>query len=155
MLTLFQFEFRLLTGLSQKPTPTSPPQPASRCRPGSDIDVTRYEIADLGNTHLVAFNKFSSARPHLSVLTEDGFTRQHEPLNLADINALHTVLTSLQKNSKRRYLAIFNCGIDSGCSRLHKHMQVFPAGPDPVETAGTAVNDFSAVARRGGPCCRP
>ena len=26
---------------------------------------------------------------------------------------------------KKRYMAIFNCGVDSGCSRLHKHMQVF------------------------------
>ncbi|KAK4183621.1 hypothetical protein QBC35DRAFT_477992 [Podospora australis] len=123
----FSFEFRLLTGLDRKPTPSSPPQ-SSGCRPGSDIDVSGYEVADLGSTHLVAFNKFASARPHLLVLTQDGYRRQHEPLNIDDLTALRHVLLSLA-DSTRRYMAIFNCGIDSGCSRLHKHMQVFPVVP--------------------------
>ncbi|KAK4186431.1 hypothetical protein QBC35DRAFT_501344 [Podospora australis] len=125
----FDFEFRLLSGLDKKPNPSSPPV-SSGCRPGSDIDVSGFEISALGPTHLLAFNKFSSARPHLLVLTQDGFTRQYEPLNIDDFTALRSVLMPFFENSKRRYLAIFNCGVDSGCSRLHKHMQVFPAGGD-------------------------
>jgi ATP adenylyltransferase len=70
-------------------------------------------------------NKFPSARPHFLILTEDGFRRQYEALNTDDLTAAHHVISSLRS----RHLMIFNCGIDGGCSRLHKHMQVFPA-PD-------------------------
>ncbi|KAK0644438.1 hypothetical protein B0T16DRAFT_356337 [Cercophora newfieldiana] len=136
----FQIEFRLLSGLARKPgvsTP-SPPTPTSTSTsgsasnteqppgllPGSDINVHNYEITTLGKTHLLAFNKFSAARPHLLFLTQDGYRRQHEALDIDDFTALWTVMTRFTKS---RYLAIFNCGVDSGCSRLHKHMQVFGA----------------------------
>ena len=91
--------------------------------------MSGYKVADLGSTHLVAFNKFSSARPHLLVLTQDGFRRQHEALDIDDMTALRSVLLSLDDTASK-YLAIFNCGVESGCSRLHKHMQVFPAPQD-------------------------
>ncbi|KAK0728881.1 ATP adenylyltransferase-domain-containing protein [Lasiosphaeria miniovina] len=85
-------------------------------------------MAEIGPTHLLALNKFSAARPHLLLLTQDGFRRQHEALDIQDFTALWQVLSSLG-GGRKRYLAIFNCGIDGGCSRLHKHMQLFPA-PD-------------------------
>lgn len=93
--------------------------------------MSGYKVADIGSTHLAAFNKFSSARPHLLVLTQDGFRRQHEPLDIDDVTSLRNILLSLDDGgTASNYLAIFNCGIESGCSRLHKHMQVFPAAPD-------------------------
>lgn len=100
---------------------------SSGCRPGSDIDVGGYEVADVGTTHLLAYNKFAAARPHLLLLTQDGFRRQHERLDRHDFAALGQVLSNLRR--RERYLAIFNCGVDGGCSRLHKHLQVFPAPP--------------------------
>ncbi|KAK0616332.1 hypothetical protein B0T14DRAFT_434121 [Immersiella caudata] len=126
----FNIEFRLLSGLSRKPglsTPTpvsTSASPDAGLLPGSDINIHSHLITTLSNTHLLAFNKFSAARPHLLLLTADGYRRQHEALDLADFTALQTVLSQF---TKARYLAIFNCGVNSGCSRLHKHMQVFRA----------------------------
>ena len=82
-----------------------------------------YEVLTIGSTHLLAVNKFPAARPHLLILTQDGFRRQYEALNRDDISAAWQVLSSLTIRS----LLLFNCGIDSGCSRMHKHMQIFPA----------------------------
>ncbi|KAL2260902.1 hypothetical protein VTK26DRAFT_4955 [Humicola hyalothermophila] len=85
-------------------------------------------------------NKFPSARPHLLILTQDGFRRQHEALDLEDISAARHVMCSLEDNAAApastptttasfgRALMLFNCGIESGCSRMHKHLHVFP-GP--------------------------
>lgn len=102
----------------------------SGCRPGGDISISGYEIATLGTTHVLMANKFPSARPHLLILTQDGFKRQFEALDIDDLAAAREVVSSL----KSRYLLLFNCGIDGGCSRLHKHMQLFPA-PDPNKFA--------------------
>lgn len=124
-----QLEFRLLSGFVNKPTVSNDPSPPSQsgCRPGSDIDVSGFEVADLGSTHLIAFNKFAAERPHLLLLTQNGYRRQHESLDRDDFSSIWRILSSF---TQRRYLILFNCGVDSGCSRLHKHMQVFPA-PDP------------------------
>ncbi|KAK4122984.1 hypothetical protein N657DRAFT_597153 [Parathielavia appendiculata] len=124
------FEFRILSSLTNKPqapqdqqSQTTLQQPGYR--PGSDIDVSGYEAATLGSTHLLALNKFPAARPHLLILTQDGFRRQHEALDMDDITAGSQAISSF----KSRYLLLFNCGINSGCSRMHKHMHIFPA-PD-------------------------
>jgi len=130
-LTTSQLEFRILDGLASKPQLPHDLQQHeashhSGCRSGSDIDVAGYEVATLGSTHLLAVNKFPAARPHFLILTQDGFRRQFEPLDLDDLTAARLALSSF----KSRHLLLFNCGIDSGCSRMHKHMQVLP-GPDP------------------------
>ncbi|KAL2166786.1 hypothetical protein VTG60DRAFT_2139 [Thermothelomyces hinnuleus] len=126
------FEFRILNSIAAKPQVSRDPteHPSSRpsgCRPGGDITVSGYEIATIGTTHLLTANKFPSARPHYLILTGDGFRRQHEPLDIHDLAAARHVIPSLLP---RRHLVIFNCGIDGGCSRMHKHMQVFPAPDD-------------------------
>jgi len=74
-------------------------------------------------------NKFPGARPHYLLLTDDGYRRQFEALDKDDFIAAREVLGKL---NEKRYLMLFNCGIKSGCSRLHKHMHVFPA-PDSQE----------------------
>jgi ATP adenylyltransferase len=132
--TRSQFEFRILGSLATKPVAPSDPEKHESakqpgCAPGSDINVSGYEVATVGSTHLLAFNKFPSARPHLLLLTQDGFKRQYAALDIDDIKAALQVLASLKT---RRHLLFFNCGIDSGCSRMHKHMQVFPT-PDPEQ----------------------
>jgi len=120
----------MYTVTNGKPTNDQPPTTTtvSGCRPGSDINVTGYEITSLGTSHLLTFNKFPAARPHMLLLTQDGFRRQHERLDRDDLAAMWATINTLN-NSKKRYLAFYNCGFESGCSRLHKHMQVFPA-PD-------------------------
>lgn len=83
-------------------------------------------MATLGSTHLLMANKFPAARPHLLILTQDGFRRQWEPLDIDDFTAAHEGISLFSG----RHLLLFNCGINGGCSRLHKHMQLLPA-PDP------------------------
>lgn len=98
--------------------------------------MTGFEVCNLGPpggaaTHLLAANKFPAARPHFLILTQDGWRRQHEPLDADDFAAMRQVLEAVMRNpspssSARRYLAFFNCGFASGCSRVHKHMQIVP-----------------------------
>ncbi|KAK4667855.1 uncharacterized protein QC764_704070 [Podospora pseudoanserina] len=157
----FPFEFRILKGHAFKPevsssgstpsgssaTISSNGSTAHRPKtpeylPGSDISLTGFEVrnsnADVGLGHYMIFNKFCAARPHYLLLTQNGHRRQHESLNFDDFGTLWGVLSVLNKDweakkpGARRYMGMFNCGIDSGCSRLHKHMQVL-AVPDEAE----------------------
>ncbi|KAK5997631.1 ATP adenylyltransferase [Cladobotryum mycophilum] len=132
------FEFCLTAALAGKPTVSTPRSGSPRgdgaeqnastatpiYKPGSDISTSGFEVHSIGGTHILAFNKFCIARPHFLLLTEDGFRRQYEALDLEDLTAAHSVITSL--TSKREYMVLYNGGIDAGCSRLHKHMQVIP-----------------------------
>lgn len=127
-----QFEFAVTAAISKKPyIKDNGDEPAAgevtRQRPpgfapGSDIDVSGYELADVSATHLVAFNKFCMYRAHLLLLTKDGHRRQYLQLDLQDMQASWAMLEALGW----RYFMFFNCGKDGGCSRLHKHMQLAP-----------------------------
>ncbi|AEO59691.1 hypothetical protein MYCTH_2128775 [Thermothelomyces thermophilus ATCC 42464] len=83
----------------QTPSATS----SSGCRPGNDIDVSGFEVADIGSTHLLADNKFAAARPHLLLVTQDGYRRQHERLGSHDFAVLCQVLSALRR--RERHLA--------------------------------------------------
>lgn len=97
-----------------------------------------YEVTDIGATHLLAVNKFPAARPHLLILTQDGFRRQHEALTRDDIAAARQVLAALTT----RTLLLFNCGVESGCSRMHKHMHILPTpAPDQFRLWPDAADD--------------
>lgn len=67
-------------------------------------------------------NKFCYFRPHLILISSDGHRRQYEPLDKVDLTAAWKTITTVESD----YIAIYNCGKDAGCSRLHKHMQVMP-----------------------------
>jgi ATP adenylyltransferase/5',5'''-P-1,P-4-tetraphosphate phosphorylase II len=56
------------------------------------------------------------------LLTSDGYKRQYEALEEADLNDTWQLLSS----AERDYVAFYNCGQNGGCSRLHKHLQVMP-----------------------------
>ncbi|KAK4209131.1 hypothetical protein QBC37DRAFT_475683 [Rhypophila decipiens] len=138
------FEFRILSGMSQKPSYSNADGStmtaaeiqsdkdhekallAKGCAPGSDINVSGYEVGHLTETgHILAFNKFPAARPHFLILTADAYQRQFERLDGNDLWAMWSVMRSLGDGEKARHISFFNCGLESGCSRLHKHMQVF------------------------------
>ncbi|EQB45790.1 hypothetical protein CGLO_15293 [Colletotrichum gloeosporioides Cg-14] len=152
----FEFEFRLTSALKNKPaavfdnseldaatTPPKSPSPAASNGtntpmeldsegqiPGGDISVAGFVISPVNNTHVLMFNKFCAYRPHLILLTANGYRRQFEPLGREDLEAARDVLRGLNSDAGSEYLVIFNCGKDGGCSRLHKHMQVIPAPSD-------------------------
>ncbi len=50
---------------------------------------------------------------------------QAEYLNLADMNAVWTVLWGMDTD----YVVMFNCGEAAGASRNHKHLQLMPCPP--------------------------
>lgn len=91
-------------------------------RPGSDINTNGFEIDTVGESHVIVVNKFSFARPHLMLVSSDGYRRQFEPLDLIDLEAAWSSLMPMSSD----YVAFYNCGRDGGCSRLHKHMQLMP-----------------------------
>ncbi|OQD63472.1 hypothetical protein PENPOL_c009G00028 [Penicillium polonicum] len=122
-----KFQFVLTSALIKKPTlTTTESQPDADTqtpekRAGSDISTTGFELGAL-DTHLVIVNKFCFARPHLMLLTFDGYKRQYEALDESDLNDTWQLLNS----AKSDYVAFYNCGPNGGCSRLHKHLQVMP-----------------------------
>lgn len=122
-----QFQFVLTSALIKKPTlTTAESQPDADAqkpekRDGSDISTTGFELGAL-DSHLVIVNKFCFARPHLMLLTFDGYKRQYEALDESDLNDTWQLLNSAESD----YVAFYNCGPNGGCSRLHKHLQVMP-----------------------------
>lgn len=52
------------------------------------------------------------------MLVTNDFQSQLNPLNLSDFTALSSVLMEVPS------LVFYNCGVDSGASQRHKHMQV-------------------------------
>lgn len=131
-----QFEFAVTAAISKKPyikdngdepsTPIRAAATAAGFEPGSDINVSGYQIGDVSDTHFLAFNKFCMYRPHLLLLTKNGFKRQYDNLDLDDIQSAWNVLDALDW----KYFLFFNCGKIGGCSRLHKHLQLTPYLPD-------------------------
>lgn len=92
--------------------------------PGSDlfnIDPG-LTITKVNDTHLLVLNRYCVFRPQYLILTLDSYKRQTESLDETDLAAAWNVLQSMQSE----HFVIFNCGPKAGCSRLHKHMQMFP-----------------------------
>ncbi|KAH6651579.1 hypothetical protein BKA67DRAFT_537445 [Truncatella angustata] len=125
----FQFEFAITEAISKKPyLQDNEHEPVTKAKrppgyaPGSDIDISGYEIGDVSRTHILAFNKYCMYRPHLLLLTKDGYKRQYDHLDLDDMQSAWNALEALNWN----YFVFFNCGKDGGCSRLHKHLQLGP-----------------------------
>ncbi|GKT45999.1 diadenosine 5',5'''-P1,P4-tetraphosphate phosphorylase 2 [Colletotrichum spaethianum] len=134
-------------GNAQNGTPRGIEFDANGCLPGGDISIAGYEIGPVGESHVLAFNKFCAYRPHLLLMTADGRKRQFEGLSSGDLGVASEVLAGLNRGGRgggQEYLVIFNCGKEGGCSRLHKHMQVIPAPdviplwPDEVGSTGDA-----------------
>lgn len=88
--------------------------------PGSDISAVGFEICDVGAAHRLIANKFCFTRPMLLLMTTDGFKRQHDPLEAADLAAAWAVLRAMRTS----HFVFYNCGEPSGNSRLHRHVQL-------------------------------
>ncbi|GIC92878.1 uncharacterized protein Aud_009353 [Aspergillus udagawae] len=127
-----KFQFLLTSALAKKPTIQLNPSAANgideldQKREGSDISTHGFEIGEINTSHILVANKFCWARPHLMLVTSDGYQRQHESLNLDDIRSAWSLLSTLDTD----YVAFYNCGQDGGCSRLHKHLQLIPTPPN-------------------------
>lgn len=112
----------MTSALAKKPTLQTPHSATDERRDGSDISTAGFVIGEISNTHLLIANKFCWAKPHFLLLTSDGYRRQYESLNESDLRSIWYMLSTMSTD----YVAFYNCGQDSGCSRLHKHMQLIP-----------------------------
>uniref|UniRef100_A0AAV1UWP3 ATP adenylyltransferase n=1 Tax=Peronospora matthiolae TaxID=2874970 RepID=A0AAV1UWP3_9STRA len=74
-------------------------------------------ITQLHGTHNLVLNKFSIVDEHVVLATVD-LAPQEEPLDAADFRAMWTAMQELDT------FAFFNCGVESGASQPHKHMQL-------------------------------
>ncbi|CAH0057684.1 unnamed protein product [Clonostachys solani] len=120
-------EFRISKALASKPWQTTSTldvatDPAAGPKPGSDINVNGLGVQNLNGTHELTLNMFSSYRPHLLMLTNDGYRRQWEPLDIDDFRAATQFLSNMDQD----YLVFYNCRVEGGCSRVHKHLQAIP-----------------------------
>jgi len=82
------------------------------------------------NTHTLLLNKFCILRPQVVIHTTD-FQPQSEPLNESDVRVGVEVLRAFCRPEEGEgegegYMLFFNCGVGSGASQAHKHMQVVP-----------------------------
>lgn len=76
-------------------------------------------ITDVSNDHRLILNKFSVAKEHCLVITKS-LQKQNEQLRASDLAASYKVATSLNG------FAFYNSGPESGCSVMHRHIQVMP-----------------------------
>ncbi|KAJ5525333.1 hypothetical protein N7494_011983 [Penicillium frequentans] len=119
--------------------------------PGSDLarDHPDVCITIVNETHYLVINKFPVFRPMLLLLTVDSYRRQHESLDREDLDAGWGMICEM----KEEHYLFFNCGVLSGSSRAHKHLQVVPA-PGAHDGYGEGFKffpDYDSVPEQGSP----
>ena len=122
-----KFEFQICPAFKTKPQINSTP-PAwattfNKLLQGSDIyDADpAFLISDVLGRHFLILNKFCVYRPQFILLTKDASERQHDSLTASDLAATYAILCG----SRTPMYAFYNCGAAAGCSRNHKHVQLF------------------------------
>ncbi|RDA83616.1 hypothetical protein CP532_6917 [Ophiocordyceps camponoti-leonardi (nom. inval.)] len=119
------FQLRFSHALVKKPKPkTSPapsPSPAAAVDPFANPPRSLYVTA-VGEAHYLVLNKFAIVAEHLILATND-FEPQTGLLGVRDVEA---TLACLRCYGEGGLFAFFNCGIHSGASQPHRHVQLLP-----------------------------
>ncbi|KAJ4251826.1 hypothetical protein NW762_011123 [Fusarium torreyae] len=117
-----KLEFRLCRSLKKKPI--LPRDSEARKGVGGPFlnPDPDFVIAYVNSHHVLELNMFSVYRPQF-VLHTKHFAPQTDDLDLTDFAAAWSVMGSLEH--KKPQMMIYNCGVNSGSSQGHKHMQVF------------------------------
>jgi sulfate adenylyltransferase (ADP) / ATP adenylyltransferase len=113
-----QLQFRKIPCFDEKPMPEDGKGPKGN--PFAEAIEEDFVILRT-DTHVLQHNKFCVYRPSLILHTKD-FAPQADPLDFADFQAACQVLNELSQP----YIVFYNCGVDSGSSQPHKHMQLIP-----------------------------
>jgi ATP adenylyltransferase len=79
-------------------------------------------ISSVNNTHELVLNKFVVVKNHALLITTD-FQPQTSDLNKIDFDALQSCVDPLKSDN---WLIFYNCGMKSGASQPHKHIQIVP-----------------------------
>ncbi|KAG4435097.1 hypothetical protein IFR05_009406 [Cadophora sp. M221] len=116
-----EFQFRSAPSFTKKPIQKADdPGRSSDQHVFSDTDPN-FVIDFIGPSHKVILNKYCVVRPQY-VLHTTVFTPQSDHLNEGDFAAAWDVLRRLES----KHMVIYNCGVESGSSIGHKHLQVLP-----------------------------
>ncbi|CAI7648632.1 unnamed protein product [Penicillium pancosmium] len=121
--------------------------------PGSDLAFDHPDICitRVNETHFLVINKFPVFRPMLLLLTIDSYRRQHELLDVEDMEAAWSLVCGLEVE----HFAFFNCTVTAGSSRAHKHLQVIPApgANDGYADGFRFFPDYDPESQTGTPSC--
>ena len=122
---MLQFQFRICPQFLHKP---QLPDLQTRDLAASDISSPpSLYIAPIAPSHTLTLNAYPVLRPSYLLLTDSPTQQQSSPLYSSDIDAAWIALDRLERGSGgEKYMMIYNCGREAGCSRSHKHMQLFP-----------------------------
>ena len=93
--------------------------------------------------HYVFVNILMVALGHVVISSASPKSIQGEPLNLSDCSALSQVIRGFDEKG----VAYYNCGVNSGCSQMHKHVQFVPFTNNPLLSAITKDSNMSSVLR--------
>ena len=83
--------------------------------------------------HYVFINILMVALGHVVISSANPRSFQGEPLNISDCSALSQVIQGFNNEG----IAYYNCGVNSGCSQMHKHVQFVPYTNNPLFSAMT------------------
>jgi ATP adenylyltransferase/5',5'''-P-1,P-4-tetraphosphate phosphorylase II len=88
------------------------------------------QVAFLGDgaNHYLLVNRSMVTLGHTVISCADPARHQGDPVDLSDCHAIAQVLAGHDYIG----LTYYNCGIDAGCSQLHKHLQFAPLPYNPI-----------------------
>ncbi|GAA5857249.1 hypothetical protein JCM8547_009397 [Rhodosporidiobolus lusitaniae] len=135
--TTIPFEVRFAPALAKKPTKddgekkkddasSPPPDPfAPPYIPDLYVaeDTVKEDEEDAGDQFVVLLNKFCVTPRHFLLVTKD-FVKQTVPLSPIELFAAWSILKQL--GVREKHLCFLNCGVNSGASQPHKHLQLIP-----------------------------
>lgn len=81
-----------------------------------------HRLCEHYKSHYIFINKNMLCKGHVVISANSKENHQTDPLNLNDCDALAHVINGFKGNG----IGYYNCGIDSGCSQIHKHLQFVP-----------------------------
>ncbi|MCJ1230831.1 hypothetical protein MMC12_007505 [Toensbergia leucococca] len=124
----FHFQYRTCPQFLHKPQLPDPESVEHTAT--SDIsNPSSLHITSIPPSHNLILNVYPVLRPSYLLLTTSPTHQQTSSLDLSDVNAAWTALDRLESDGSddgEQYMMIYNCGRKAGCSRSHKHMQLFP-----------------------------
>ena len=125
----FEFIFTYYdTSVNQTSTFPPKPRPKEPLLPPYDEHLEVCHMNKNGSSHYVFINKFMSTFGHIVMSTDHSGPKQGENLNDSDIMTLSEVLNGFGGKG----LGLYNSGVESGCTQLHKHMQYVPTDDNPL-----------------------
>uniref|UniRef100_A0A8H7K9X0 Ap4A phosphorylase 1/2 N-terminal domain-containing protein n=1 Tax=Bionectria ochroleuca TaxID=29856 RepID=A0A8H7K9X0_BIOOC len=148
-------EFRISKALASKPWQTTSTldvatEPGTGPKPGSDINVNGLGVQSLNGTHELTLNMFSSYRPHLLMLTNDGYRRQWEPLDIDDFRAATQFLSNMDQD----YLVFYNCKVEGAAVGYINTCRPYPTSPS-MTTPGSTLTMTPSRSHTTRPSSQP